>query len=224
MTRSNEASVKSDLLETLARNADLKAVRETVDEGAKGAWKAFDQGWEWLTGTPDDPTAFRLGWEWLTEKGPEHRELDESHQFTQRFMRSPMVAQIRNAIYRKYDGHPPDGGSYTDFGANMDWEYLDPNAEQQFLGSFVGDAYIRDGRIYFEIENESDLHSLFGGHFIEDFNKKWGTNIPTAPERKREEWGPGGQTSQRITWSEPVVPRTPEEMDELEPAWWEFWK
>lgn len=213
MTQSNEASAKADLLETLERSANLKTAREAVEDGAKGARKAFDQGWEWLTGTPDDPTAIRLGWEWFSEKGPEHRELSDDHRFTRRLKNSESVNQFRDFIYNKYDGHPPDGGSVTNYSAAYDnGDYVNPNTitEERFLGTWRGDAFVDDGQILFIITNESDWHSFFEGRLAEEANKR-GWNFPTAPELKREQWGPGGQTTQRITWTEPVIPRTNEE-------------
>lgn len=150
-----------------------------------------------------------------------------------------MVVQVRDAIYDKFDGHPPDGGSYTDFGVVMDPddELIDPDTtwEEHFLGSFDGNAHIRDERIYYTIENESDVHSLLGGRFIDDLNERNGWNLWTAPEYTRDQFPMGGQTKQTITWSEPVVPRSAEEMKEqrkrkaqkereAEEEWWEIWR
>lgn len=214
---------KKDLLKTVGASESRKKPRAT-QSAIDPNFRLLDEGYEawqdWMFGTEDDPTAWRLGGEWLTGTGPADRELKDQHRFTRRFQKSATVGRMRDYLYEKYDGHPKDGDFVDNYAAEFNWEYLDPRStsEEHLLGSWAGEAHVRDGRIHFKIKNKSGTHSFFQGNPLSELRERTGLPIPTVPDYERSEFGPGGTTSQTITWSEPVIPR---KLGRDE-SWWEW--
>ena len=162
-----------------------------------------------VIGTGADPGPLRLATEWATGTGPANRTLTGQSTFVQNFKNSRSVNKLRSYVYDKFNGNPPDGGSYTEYGNRFDTEYFDPRTslEEHFLGSYSANVSIENGEMTFVISNKSTTTSFFYGTIVGKFNELTGANVPKVPSYDRQQFGPGGTMEQTITWTERVIPR-----------------
>ncbi|MGB5066740.1 MAG: RHS repeat-associated core domain-containing protein [Albidovulum sp.] len=139
-------------------------------------------GYHYVAGTPDDPTAYRLGFEWATGTGPVKRTLTNGSTFADGFLETQGFKNLENAFYRKFDGNPPfDGAEMTDVANRFDWEFFsETTSEGQFLGSLnARKIYTEKGEIVFEVLNESSLKSLAYGSVTTRLYS--GMSVPSIP-------------------------------------------
>lgn len=144
-----------------------------------------------LWGSDSNPNPVHMTYNWATGSGADHYDFDGNTKNTEEMKTAPGVAAARALLYKKYNGHPPEGASVTNFGAKFGLKglFTADTMTEQFVGSYTIDIHVSGGMANFTLSNNSSFKSFAYG---------------VGPAWERSSFAPMGNMRQTYSWSEPV--------------------
>ena len=142
-------------------------------------------------GTSNQPRPGQMTYNWATGTGASSYSFGGNSPNTDEMKTAPGVQAARDLLYKKYNGHPPEGASVTNFAAKFGLKglFTANTMTEQFVGSYSIDIHVSGGMANFTLSNNSSFKSFAYG---------------VGPSWERSSFAPMGNMRQTYSWSEPV--------------------